>query len=229
MPYFGTTYLALQGLLTDSAVVARNLLASVFGPAVQEFPVEFTQRVGWAAQLLLRTSAALAEDLGLRRYAKAPERDPQISVPGMPTIEKLAGLVTFEETTLLGWFTTKAADYPRSALFTDAATMPPWVGEIRGDDAIIATPFIRTSRGVVVVAPFELMATLRHLIGVEAVDHSCGSTLTKAASAFAARVVTNLFDVICDDGLEEATIHRRSFGCFEDGSTPTRFSICGFE
>ncbi|WP_156520523.1 hypothetical protein [Rhodococcus sp. EPR-157] len=76
--------------------------------------------------------------------------------------------------------------------------------ELRVDDAIIATPFIRTSRGVVVAAPFELMATLRHLIGVEAVNHSCGSTLTKAASAFAARVVTNLFEVICDDGLEEA-------------------------
>ncbi|WP_156520521.1 hypothetical protein, partial [Rhodococcus sp. EPR-157] len=79
VPYFGTTHLVLQGLLTNSAVIARNLLASVFGPDVKEFPIEFSRRVGWAAQLLLRTSAALAEDLGLRRYATAPRRDLKIS------------------------------------------------------------------------------------------------------------------------------------------------------
>ncbi|MBY4401016.1 hypothetical protein HQO26_06810 [Rhodococcus fascians] len=214
VPYFGTTYLVLQGLLTDSAVIARNLLASVFGPTVQEFPIEFSRRVGWAAQLLLQTSAAFAENLGLGRYATAPRRDLKISVPGTSTIEQLAGFVTFNETALLSRFTSEAADYLRSALFADVDAMPSGDHELRVDDAIIATPFIRTSRGVVVAAPFELMATLRHLIGVESVNCSCGSTLTKAASAFAARVANNLFEVICDDRLEESensSLHIRRF------------------
>ncbi|MET8877734.1 hypothetical protein [Nocardia sp. NPDC004604] len=72
----------------------------------------------------------------------------------------------------------------------DPSNLPPWDRE-ELDDGIIAKPFIRTSHGIVVAAPFELMATLRHLIAVEA---ACAAALTAAASNFATRVVTHQFD-----------------------------------
>ncbi|RYE39986.1 MAG: hypothetical protein EOP24_42490 [Hyphomicrobiales bacterium] len=202
VPLFGDTFVVLHGLCTNSGVVARNLLATVFGPYGRDLPAELTQRVGWAAQLLLRTSATLAAQVGLQRFATAPERTDEIRVPSISAIRELAQLVTYDESALLRGFAPEAVDYLRTTLIIDGGDLPLWDGsEI--DEGIIGTPFIRTSSGIIVAAPFELMAALRHLIATEAVNRSCADVLTRAASDFATRTVGAMFDLVCDDRLEE--------------------------
>lgn len=202
VPFLGGNFIVLQGLCTNSGVVARNLLATVFGSHGHDLPADLTQRVGWAAQLLLRTSATLAAQVGLQRFATAPERTGEIRVPSISAIRKLAQLVTFEESALLRGFSPEAVDYLRTTLIADGGDLPPWDGT-NLDEGVIGTPFIRTSSGIVVAAPFELMAALRHLIATEAVNRSCADVLTRAASDFATRTVGGLFELVCDDRLEE--------------------------
>ncbi|WP_143542602.1 MULTISPECIES: hypothetical protein [unclassified Rhodococcus (in: high G+C Gram-positive bacteria)] len=202
VPFFGGTFVVLQGLCTNSGVIARNLLATVFGSHGRDLPVELTRRVRWAAQLLLSTSATLAAQIGLQRSATAPEFTGEIRVPSISAIQELAQLVTFDESDLLQGFTPEAVDYLRATLIADGGDLPPWDGTDT-DEGIIGTPFVRTARGIIVAAPFELMATLRHLIAAEAVNWSCADELTRAASGFAVRTVGAMFDLVCDDRLEE--------------------------
>ncbi len=202
VPFFGGNFVVLQGLCTNSGVIARNLLAAVFGSYGRGLPTELTRRVSWAAQLLLRTSATLAAQVGLQRFATAPELTGEIRVPSISTIRELARLVTFDESDLLRGFAPEAIDYLRTTLIADGADLAPWDGT-DADEGIIGTPFIRTSRGIIVAAPFELMATLRHLIATEAVNRSCADELTRATSDFARRTVGGMFDLVCDDRLEE--------------------------
>lgn len=196
VPFFANTYLVLQGQATNSAVVARDLLGAVFA-STHSFPVPYQRRVVWAARLLLRTSAELCQRAGLRRNSAAPTHTADIAVPSRQRLAELADRVTYEEDQLLRGFSQEATEYLRTTLIADLGDHKPWNGDGL-DSAIITKPLLRTHRGVVVASPFELMATLRHLVVSEAVSNSCVDVLGDAMADLATLRTLRLFSTLYD-------------------------------
>lgn len=77
----------------------------------------------------------------------------------------------------------------------------PGTDGVLDDGILVARPLVETHLGVVVAAPTELAATLRHFIIIDAINHGCLSALVEAVARTAITDVCFWLDTITDSPL----------------------------
>ena len=198
LPFFSGPKLVVQGQSTHAGKAAENLLTAIFGAPANSFPEGFVVRSRTLASLLLRISETVSRRAGITRLTAASDASPGVNIPGADAFAVMANWVRFDVEEIFGRYPEPARGYLENLLLREQGSG--WSGEL--DEGLIVKPLVRGRRGLVVGAPTELMATLRHLILVDAHESDCATELAQRLHEVTADQARGLLAGTVDAALE---------------------------
>jgi hypothetical protein len=175
LPFFSGPKLVVQGQATHAGKVVESLLTAIFGAPTNSFSEGFVVRSRTLASLLLRVSDAVSRKAGITRLTAASDASPGVNIPKADSFPVMANWVRFDVEEIFGQYPEPARAYLENLLVREQGSA--WSGEL--DEGLIVKPFVRGREGLVVGAPTELMATLRHHIVVDAHESACATKLAR--------------------------------------------------
>lgn len=209
--FHGGPRLAVQGLPSRSAGIARALLEAVFGPSGQDLPPAFRRDAGGVARALLVLSDSVCRAAGLTRLSEAGRgRLTRLEVPARARLDDLRAAVTFDADRLsrLSALLGQGWQDALGPLVVDSGRHPLALAEAT-DEGLLLTPLLRTGPGLVVASPGGLMGALRHRLVVLAAGHGCRDAL---AAALRTVVVGQVQETLLFLGAEPSTAAEASDG-----------------
>lgn len=168
--YDGGPYLATQGLLNRSGRKLDLLIKAVFGSAGRGLPTEYVSQADELVRIGLTVSDVICRRAGLSR-GTAPINGQGLFVPDAEQLRTVRAYVTFSHDDLAALMPARFADR-----FFSLAELPGWLDfydQDRLHGALIERPLLAIEDGVVVAAPGELLASIRHHMFVLADELGC--------------------------------------------------------
>lgn len=192
VPYFSRTYRTLLGIDPTSGTDVRYLIGSVFGVNTQNAPSDFLRNVRALSAFLLTLSNFYCLEFGYGRLEMAPDHSDAVTIPVSTDMEWLSAAVRIDLDGLFGGLPSNAVQY----LLEELSTPIDELATLDDDEMlnrILSRPLlVWPDRSVLMVAPRDLMTTLRHKIIREARNHSCVDLLYAGFRQLAVRLTRKM-------------------------------------
>jgi hypothetical protein len=175
VPFYGRSRLVIQGQSTHAGKQLDALLTALFRAPEGSFPREFVGRARTLTALLLDASDAVCHRAGLTRLTAATDSQGAAHVPGAATLNAMASWVTVAVDEVFGHLSEPARAYLEPLLIREQGTDAP--RDL--DEWLTIKPFVRSGSSLVIAAPTELAASLRHHLIADAYGSGCAEELAK--------------------------------------------------
>lgn len=188
VPFYGRARLVVQGQSTHAGKHLDALLTALFRAPGGTFPREFVGRARTLTALLLDVSDTVCHRAGLTRLTAAADSHDVVHVPGAAKLSAMANWVTITVDEVFGHLSEPARAYLEPLPIREQGAAAP--RDL--DEWLTIKPFVRSGSSLVIAAPTELAASLRHHLIADAYESGCAEELARQLLILSADRVSDL-------------------------------------